>query len=125
MIWDLASRGAAHNETKVRNCVGHLRTHPLNRSITSKQIQLRDNGKFEPCRIWELIPVKVDDFHSESSSSRSRTDSSAVPPYEEPATGEHCCTCSHSTTGPSDDDYGTTVIEVTTVTTRKKYRVED
>ena len=125
MIWDLASRGAAQDGTKVRNCIGHLRAYTLNRSITSNQIQLRDNGKFEPCRIWELIPVKVDDSHSEPSSSRPRTDSSAVPPYEEPATGENCCTCSHSTTGPSDDGYGTTIIEVTTVTTRKKYRVED
>jgi hypothetical protein len=86
-----------------------------------------DNGRPEPCRIWELIPVKVDSFNSRPSSSKSRMDSSsAVPPYEEhAASGEHSCTCSHAATEPSDDGYGTTVIEITTVTTRKKYRVED
>ena len=99
--------------------------HTENWSIASHQVQVMDNARPEPCRIWELIPVKVNNFNSQPSSSKSRTDPNDVPPYEEPATGDHSCTCSHTTTEPSDDGYGTTVIEVTTVTTRKKYRVED
>ena len=81
-----------------------------------------DNGKLESCRIWELIPVKVDDFASQPSSSS--RDSGSAPPYEAD-TGNRCSTCSHLTTETGDDGFGTTVIEVTTVTTRKKYRVED
>ena len=87
-----------------------------------------ENTKPELCRIWKLVPVKfekVDSQPSASSSSSSvpQRDSSPTPPYEEKA-GDHRCTCSHLTTEPGDDGYGTTVIEVTTVTTRKKYRLE-
>ena len=80
-----------------------------------------DNAKFEACRVWELVPVKVDNFAAQSSSS---CGSGPLPPYEGNV-GDHCCNCSHITTEPGDDGFGTTVIEVTTVTTRKKYRVED
>jgi len=84
-----------------------------------------DNGKLEPCRIWELIPVKVDAFIPQpSSSSAYPRDSSSAPPYGA-NTGNRCCTCSHLTTEADDDGFGTTVVEVTTVTTRKKYWVED
>ena len=84
-----------------------------------------DNGRPEPCRIWELIPVKVDDFAPRpSSSSVPMRDRSSVPPYEANP-GNNCCTCSHVTTEPDNDGFGVTVTEVTTVTTRKKYRVED
>jgi len=83
-----------------------------------------DNSKVEPCRIWELIPVKVDDFAPQpSSSSMHQRDSCSAPPYEA-NTGNRCCSCSHLTTETDDDGFGTTVVEVTTVTTRKKYRVE-
>ena len=40
-------------------------------------------------------------------------------------TGNDCRTCYHLRTEPSDDGFGTTVIEVPTATTRKKYRLED
>jgi len=84
-----------------------------------------DNGKLEACRIWELIPVKVDDFDPQpSSSSTHPRDSGSAPPYEA-NTGNSCCSCTHLATQTDDDGFGTTVIEVTTVTTRKKYRVED
>ena len=84
-----------------------------------------DNSNLEPCRIWELVPIKVQNVASQSSSSSvPQRDFSPIPPYEENA-GNNCYTCSHLTTEPGDDGFGTTVIEVTTVTTRKKYRLED
>lgn len=52
--------------------------------------------------------------------------SGPLPPYD----GNQRCTRSHQTTETGDDEFGTTVVEVTvttttnTVTTRKKYRVE-
>lgn len=83
------------------------------------------NHRFQPCRVWELIPVKVHDPAPQPSTSfAAQGTSSAVPPYEE-RPGNHCCSCSHVTKEPVDDGYGTTVVEVTTVTTRKKYRVEE
>jgi len=83
-----------------------------------------ENSKPEPCRIWELVPIKVENSAAQSlSSSVPQRDSSPIPPYEK--TGNQCCTCSHVLTGCDDDGAGTTVIEVTTVTTRKKYRLED
>ncbi|KAF9649761.1 hypothetical protein BDM02DRAFT_1746722 [Thelephora ganbajun] len=103
MVWDLAQWGSERDGTK---------------------IQVMDNGKPEPCRIWELVPVKVDNFPAQPSSSGSQRDFNPVPPYEENP-GNHCCTCSHVTTEPDDGGYGTTIIEVTTVTTRRKFRLED
>ena len=86
-----------------------------------------ENTKPETCRIWKLVPVKIEKVASQgpsSSSSVPQGESSPTPPYEENA-GNHCYTCSHLTTEPGDDGFGTTVVEVTTVTTRKKYRLED
>lgn len=78
------------------------------------------NGKAAPCRIWELIPVN---FHSPATQSPVLPrNSSPGPPHGENA--ENNC-CSHLTAEPSDDGFGTTVIEVTTVTTRKAYRLDD
>ena len=85
------------------------------------------NKKFESCRVWELIPVRFDNDSTAQPSSSSvptRDLVSPLPPYER-NTGNDSCACSHVTTEPGDDGLGTTVIEVTTVTTRKKYRVED
>jgi len=83
------------------------------------------NSKPESCRIWELVPVKFENFASQSSSSSGPArDYSPTPPYEQ-TPGNNCGTCSHVTTEPGDDGYGTTVIEVTTVTTRRKFRLDD
>ena len=82
-----------------------------------------DNSGFQACRVWELIPVRIGDPTAQSSSPVLR-DPGPLPPYEE-NTGNHSCTCSHIATETGDDGFGTTVIEVTTVTTRKKYRLED
>jgi len=102
VIWDLAQWGSDRDGTRV---------------------QVMDNGKPEPCRVWELIPVKLESSSQPSSSFGVQSSSSTAPPYEE-RTGNQCCTCSHVTAEPGDDGYGTTVTEVLTVTTRKKYRVE-
>jgi len=84
-----------------------------------------DNSRFQACRVWELIPVEVDGFTPQPSSSTVPPRvSGSLPPYDG-NTRNGSCTCSHITTEAGDDGYGTTVIEVTTVTTRKKYRVED
>jgi len=57
-----------------------------------------DNYKPEPWRIWELIPVKFYDVDNLR------------------------LTSAHRIAGPGDGDFETTVIEVTTVTTIKKYQ---
>ena len=85
-----------------------------------------DNNKFQACRVWELIPIEVDKFAGAqpSSSSLPPRVSNSLPLYEGNMGNGHC-TCSHLTTEPDGDGVGTTVIEVTTVTIRKKYWVED
>ena len=80
-----------------------------------------ENSKPEACRIWELLRVETPAGRPTPSYVPQR-DASA-PPYEE-HTGD-TCTCSHLTTEPSEDGFGTTVIEVTTVTTRRKFRLDD
>jgi len=101
MVWDLAQWGSERDGTKV---------------------QLMDNGRPEPCRMWELIPAEVNNLARQPSSfPRPPRYSNSV----EENGGNHCCTCSHLTTEPGDDGFGTTVIEVTTVTTRRKYLLED
>ena len=80
-----------------------------------------DNSKFGACRVWELIPVGVDSLAARSSSSSMLLrDSSPSPPYEGNV-GECCYACSHLIENLGDGDFDTTVVEVTTVTTRKKY----
>ena len=124
MVWDLAGFGNANNGTKVRSYKPYTCERVM-ADVRLNQIQVMDNGRFEACRIWELIPVKVNNSDPRpSSSSAPPRDSSPLPSYEG-NTGTNCCTCFHHRTEPSDDGFGTTVIEVTTVTTRKKYRVED
>ena len=82
-----------------------------------------ENTRFQACRVWELIPVKVDNFAVwYSSPPVSPRGFIPLPPYEEKG-GDDSCTYSHVTTEPDDGSLGTTVTEVTTVTTRKRYRL--
>ena len=97
--------------------VGHNHYTALN------QVQVMDNGWKEQCRIWELIPVRVGNSARQPSSSSVPPRDTSAPPYEENP-GNHCCSCSHSTTEQGGDGFGTTVVEVTTSTTRRKYRLE-
>ena len=75
-------------------------------------------------RTTELVPVKVENIARQSSSSFVSARDSSVPSYGENA-GNHSCTCSHLTTELGDDGFRTTVIEVITVITRRRYRLED
>ena len=81
-----------------------------------------ENNKPEPCRVWELIPVKIEDLPGHKSPPATLPRGPNAPPYEQNAVN-NCCACTHRIDEPSDDGYGTTVIEV--VTTRRKYRLED
>ena len=84
-----------------------------------------------PCRIWKLIPVKVEGMFTPSQSSFEAVGSGSLPPYGEDATGQPSARVRH--TEFEQDEFGTIVNEVTvvttnstsTVTTRKRYRVED
>ena len=49
--------------------------------------------------------------------------SGSLPPYNEDATGQPSARIQHAES--EHDDFGTIVTEVTTVTTRRRYRVED
>ena len=59
--------------------------------------------------MWRLIPVEM-------------TDQVVPPSYDGDAVGKSC-TCLHRVESESDD-VGTLVTEVTTVTTRRRYRAE-
>ena len=80
-----------------------------------------DNSEPEPCRIWDLVPVKVKNFATSSSLTSEKFQSH--PPNKE-SMENHRWTCSHLT-AERDNDFRTTVVEVTTVTARKKYRPEN
>ncbi|KAF9781774.1 hypothetical protein BJ322DRAFT_243563 [Thelephora terrestris] len=75
-------------------------------------------------RIWNLIPVKVEGAFLPSQFSSGTLGSGFPPSYDgAPATGQ---SSTHTRIAESErDEFGTIVTEVTTVTTRKRYRVED
>ena len=74
-------------------------------------------------RIWKLIPVKVEGALSPSQS-LSEIFASGIPPsYDGAATGQSSTHTRVNQLGP--DEFGTVVTEVITVTTVKRYRVED
>jgi len=82
-----------------------------------------------PCRVWKFIPVKSvggdGEPRPQATTSATTEDNSDPPLYEQGA----CRSCTHRGTETKVDDegFGTTVVEVTTVTktTRKKYRVTE
>jgi len=80
-----------------------------------------------PKRIWKLIPVKVEDTFAPPQMS-SETPSPAFPPsYNGDVPGQSSTYAQH--TESEYGEFGTVVNEVTvvtsTVTTRKRYKVED
>ena len=87
-----------------------------------------DDDDNELCSIWKLIPVKSDlgPQPPQDPTPVPAARLGSFPPHDG---GQHC-TRSHQLAEMSDDEFGTTVVEVTvttttnTVTTRKKYRVE-
>ncbi|KAF9649749.1 hypothetical protein BDM02DRAFT_3113172 [Thelephora ganbajun] len=82
-------------------------------------------------RIWKLIPVKVEGGFTPSQPSSATLGSGSLPPYDGDAAGQSSTCTQH--TESEHDEFGTIVKEVTvvtttstsTVTTHKKYRVED
>ena len=82
-----------------------------------------------PRRIWSLIPVKVEGAFAPSQSSSENLGSGSLPAYDGDATRQPS---THTQYIESEsDEFGTIVSEVTvvttnsTVTTRKRYRVDD
>ena len=73
--------------------------------------------------IWKLIPVKVEGTFMPSQPSPETLGSGSLPSYNGDPTERSSTRAQH---GESErDDFGTIVTEVTTVTTRRRYRVED
>ena len=71
---------------------------------------------------WKLIPVKVENATTPSSSS-GNFDSGSLPSYDGGVTGQSTARTRHAES--ERDDFGTIVSEVTVVTTHKRYRVPD
>jgi len=74
-------------------------------------------------RIWKLIPVKTEVVSKPSGPSSETLNDSSSPPLYEGAGGQPSTQTQR--TESEDDDFGTVVTEVTIVTTRKKYRVQE
>jgi hypothetical protein len=71
-----------------------------------------------PLIMWKLIPVKV-----EPRPSAEKMGEEVPPSYEGDAAGQSSTRTQHAES--EQDDFGTIVTEVTTVTTRRRYRVPD
>jgi len=80
-----------------------------------------DSGRDSaPVLMWKLIPVKVEPH------SPNETGEHGFPPsYEGDGTGQSSTRTQRAESEPERDGFGTIVTEVTTVTTRRRYRVED
>ena len=95
------------------------------------QIILWTGGGSYAWWIWSLTPVKVERVSVPSQTSSETLGSGLPPSYHGDATGQSSTHTQH--TESEHDEFGTIVSEVTvvttnstsTVTTRKKYRVED
>lgn len=80
------------------------------------------------CRVWKFIPVKVENALSPSQLLSDILGSGSPPTYDGQATEPETSTRTQNVES-EHEEYGTVVTEVTvvnsTITTRKKYRVED
>ena len=102
---------------------------PLN-SFTIQIIPWTGEGSYA-WWVWRLTPVKVERVSVPSQTSSETLGSGLPPSYHGDATGQSSTHTQH--TESEHDEFGTIVSEVTvvttnstsTVTTRKKYRVED
>ena len=77
-----------------------------------------------PWQIWKLIPVKVDSVFAPSRSPSNTLGSGSLPSYDGDTTGQPSTNYAQHAESERDD-FGTIVTEVTVITTRKRYRVED
>lgn len=116
--WDLHC-GQRDDGTKVRRCNWH-QGDTADRFAPQVHI-FDDSGQSR--QIWRLIPVRTEDASTPQHLSSESLAPGFLPPYSGDATGESSTRAHHA---ESDrDDFGTIVTEVTTVTTRKRYRVQD
>jgi len=92
------------------------------RSHSGAEVRTYENRP-TPWQIWRLIPVKDEGTPTPSRSSSGIAGQEFPPSYEGNAIGE---SSAHTQRAESQrDEFGTIVTEVTTVTTRRRYRVED
>lgn len=119
MAWDLSGDSKADG-TQVRYFSPTSRGLQLNK-VVFKVILYK--GPSEPGQIWKLLPVQDEGWFTPS---QSPSEPSGSPPsYGGDTTGQSSTRTYHHHGGSERDDFGTVVTEVTTVTTRKRYRVED
>ena len=72
--------------------------------------------------LWKLIPVKVEGVLAPSQALSEMLGSGSLPSYD----GDTWQPFAHTQHAESErNEFGTVVTEVTVVTTRKRYRVED
>jgi hypothetical protein len=74
-------------------------------------------------RVWKLVPMKIVGTSTSSQSLAEAPGSGSLPPYHLDTTGQSSIRGQQAEY--ERDDFGTIVTEVTTITTRKRYRVED
>lgn len=87
------------------------------------QVTIRSDNQRQTWRIWKLLPVKVEGVFTPSQLLSETIGSGSPPSYDRDATGQSSTHAQHAES--ERDDFGATVTEVTTVITRRKYRVED
>jgi len=124
MVWDL-SGGSDKDGTQVRN-FHKIYELQLNKNVV-KVLICEDKPPHGSWRIWKLLPVKVEGAFAPSQSLSETLGLGSLPSYDGDATGQSSTHTQHVES--KDDEFGTIVNEVTvvtsTVTTRKRYRVED
>jgi len=101
------------------------RTEELQLNSFDTQVLIWSNAETRRAwRIWKLIPVNIEGTSKLSQQLPEMLSSGSLPPYDEDATtGQSSTRAQHAES--ERDDLGTIVTEVTIVTTRKRYRVED
>ena len=82
-----------------------------------------DSTERLPRRIWKLIPVKIESTFIPSPPFSENLGSGPLPSYDGDGTRQPSARARHAEF--EQDEFGTIVNEVTVVTTRKRYRVED
>ena len=75
------------------------------------------------CQMWRFVPVRTEGMSTPSQSSSESLGLGFLPPYSGDATGQSTTHAQHAES--ERDDFSTIVTEVTTITTRRRYRVQD
>ena len=99
-------------------------TEELELNGSNTQVVTWPDTDLQPNQIWKLIPVKVESTSTPSHSSSETLGLGSLPSYDMDPAGQSSARAQH-TEESERDDFGTIVTEVTTITTRRRYRVED